>query len=87
MLETDNTKNSNWASALEIFSSISGWIVGPIIVALVAGKYLDTYFNTKPIIFIIFAVFGFLITCVGIVRVTKNYIKKLKSIDKNSEEK
>lgn len=87
MVETDNTKNSNWASALEIFSSISGWIVGPIIVALGAGKYLDTYFNTKPIIFIIFAAFGFLITCVGIVRVTKNYIKKLKSIDKNSEEK
>ena len=43
----------------------------------VFGKMLDTRYGTKPIIFLVLAGLGFLITCVGMYRVIKNYIKKI----------
>lgn len=73
-------KNLNWKPAVEIFSQISGWIVGPIVLALIAGKNLDTYFGTKPIIFLCLVGLGFLVTCLGMYRVVKKYIKEIKNI-------
>lgn len=78
-------KSAWWKPGIEIFSRVSGWIVAPIIVALVIGKSLDTYFGTQPWIFLTFAALGFLFSCVGIVHVIKDYMKKLKEIEqKNS---
>ncbi len=85
-MDENNKKGANWwKPAVEIFTQISGWIVGPIVMALVFGKMLDTRYGTKPIIFLVFAGVGFLITCVGIVRVIKSYTKKLKEIEKNDK--
>lgn len=62
---------------MQILSEVSTWIVVPIVLALIFGKMLDIRFGTKPVIFLCFAVFGFLVTCFGIYRTTKSYIKKL----------
>jgi len=75
-------KGAWWAPAMEIFTQVSTWIVVPIIVALVAGKALDGHFGTEPIIFLILVGLSFLFSCVGIVRVIKEYMKKLKDIEK-----
>lgn len=85
MAEIENNKKQIgpwWKPAVEIFSEISTWIVVPIVLALVGGKALDAHYGTKPIIFFSLAGFGFLITCFGIFRIVKNYIKKLKEIEK-----
>lgn len=85
MAEIENNKRQTgpwWKPAVEIFSEISTWIVVPIVLALVGGKALDAHYGTKPIIFLSLAGFGFLITCFGIFRIVKNYIKKLKEIEK-----
>lgn len=74
-------KNAWWAPALEIFSQVSGYIVTPIVVALVAGKWLDGHFGTKPWIFLGMAGLGFVITIVGIFKVVKKYSEKLKEIN------
>lgn len=87
--ENDNNQNKSawWKPGIEIFSQVSTWIVVPIILALVVGKGLDSHYGTKPIIFLVFAGLGFLFSCFGIVRVVKDYIKKLKDIspDQNQD--
>jgi len=88
----ENQNNSNngagpwWKPGVEIFSQVSVWIVVPIILALVFGKMLDAHYGTKPLIFLILAGIGFLFSCVGIIRVVRSYIKKLKDIEKNSKQ-
>jgi len=84
----ENKKNLNqngpwWKPGMQILSEVSTWIVVPIVLALIFGKMLDTRFGTKPVIFLVFAGLGFLVTCFGIYRVTKNYVEKLKDIEKN----
>jgi F0F1-type ATP synthase assembly protein I len=81
MNETENNQNSNgpwWKPGVQILSEVSTWIVVPIVLALVFGKMLDAHYGTKPIIFLVFAGLGFLVTCLGIFRIMKNYTKKLK---------
>ena len=73
-----------WRPAMQILSQVSTWIVVPIVLALVFGKMLDTYFGTKPVIFLVFAGIGFLVTCFGMYKVVKDYIKKLQDIDKKN---
>jgi len=81
MNEVENNPNNNkevwWKPAVQLFAQVSTWIVAPIVLALVFGKMLDTRYGTKPIIFLVLAGLGFLITCVGMYRVIKNYIKKI----------
>ena len=67
-----------WKPGVQILSEVSSWIVVPIVLALVFGKMLDTHYGTKPIIFLIFAGLGFLVTCFGMYRVVKDYTRKLK---------
>ncbi len=76
-----------WAPAVQIFSDVSTWIVVPIVCALIFGKMLDTHFGTTPTIFLSLAGFAFLITCFGMYRVIKNYMKKLQSTEREEQKK
>lgn len=69
---------SNWVPALRVFGQISTWIVIPIVISLVAGKKLDRYFDTEPILFLSLAFLGFLVSCFGIWKVMKVYIEEIK---------
>ncbi len=88
---SDNNQNPNsgpwWKPGIQIMSEVSTWIIVPIILALIFGKMLDNHFGTRPKIFLVFAGLGFVATCFGIYRVMKNYLKKLKEIEKESEQK
>ena len=74
----DSGKGPWWKSGVQIMSDVSTWIVVPIVCALIFGKMLDTHYGTKPVIFLFFAGLGFLVTCFGMYRVIKNYLKTLK---------
>ena len=80
----ENKKNLNWRPAFKIFTQVSGWIVGPIILALIAGKALDSQFGTKPWIFLVFTGIAFFISSFGIVRVVSKYLKKIEQEEKNN---
>ena len=69
--------NISWKSGIEVFSNISTWIIVPIILAVIFGKKLDVYYNTKPWIFFIFIIISFLISVFGIVQTVKKYKSKL----------
>ena len=77
----DNNSNSPWwKPAVQIFSQVSTWIIVPIILALIAGKALDKHFGTDPWIFLGLTGVSFIISCFGIVRVVRKYMK---DIEKN----
>jgi len=87
-MDKENKQNNSgpwWKPGMQILSEVSSWIVVPIVLALVFGKMLDTRYGTKPIIFLVFAGLGFLVTCFGILKVMKNYIKKIKDTDLPSQ--
>ena len=87
----ENNKQQNkgtwWEPAVEIFSQVSGWIAAPVILALIAGKALDSYFGTKPLMFLGLTSVAFLISSFGIVRVVGKYMKKMESEDSREKEK
>ncbi len=70
---------------MEIFTQVSGWIAAPVILALVAGKALDTHFGTKPLIFIGLTGVAFLISSFGIVKVVGRYMKKIEEESKDKK--
>lgn len=86
-VEEDKKQTNNWAPAMQIMSEISTWIVGPIVLALIAGKWLDSHYGTKPVIFLSLTGFAFVITCIGMYRVVKNYMKKLKETEEKDGNK
>lgn len=72
-----------WEPAVEIFTEVSGWIAGPIILALVLGKYLDGRFGTSPWIFLGLTGLSFIVSSFGIVRVVLRYMKKIEKTEKD----
>ncbi len=70
-----------WKPGIQILSEVSSWIVVPIVLALIFGKMLDTRYGTEPVIFLCLAGLGFIVTCFGMYKVVKNYIKKLKETE------
>src|SRR5438105_1930773 len=81
-----NTKGPWWKPAVQIFSDVSTWIAVPIVLALIFGKMLDAHFGTKPVIFLCLVGFSFLVSCVGIYKVVKNYMKKLQNTEKENSQ-
>lgn len=64
-----------WVAGVEMFSRVSTWIVVPVVVALILGKFLDKKFSTAPVIFLVLTSIGFLTTTYGIIKIVKDYIK------------
>jgi len=84
-MEEKDTKAAWWQPALEIGSLVSSWIIAPIIVALILGKWLDTNFHTTPIIFLSLAGFAFLISIFGIFKTVSKYAKKIESLSNKKD--
>lgn len=88
-MEQNNKTEPWWKSGVEIFGQVSAWVVVPIVLALIAGKYLDGLYGTKPWIFLGLSLIGFIISSFGIVFVITKYIRKIteekSSIDSNQK--
>lgn len=57
-----------WQPSLILFSRLSGWIGGPIIVALFVGKWLDERYKTEPWLFLLSIGIAFIASSIGIVK-------------------
>lgn len=71
-----------WQPAIVMFSRLSGWIIGPILVALFVGKWLDKKYGTEPWLFLISVGIAFAISTFGIVM---DAMKELRRIDKEEK--
>ncbi len=73
----DTDKKPFWRDAVVVFARMSGWIAGPILIALFLGKWLDTRFGTAPILFALSMGAAFIASSLGIVRESKRYLKTI----------
>jgi len=87
MNKSENANNFGdgpwWKPAMQIFSEVSTWIAVPIILALIAGKALDTHYGTKPLMLLVLAGVAFLVSAYGIVKSVRNYADKIKREEQN----
>jgi len=75
-----------WQQGLVVFVQISGWIMGPIILALFLGKWLDNKYQTDPRYLLICVAVAFVISNVGLVREVVRYSRKMKKMEKNKKD-
>lgn len=66
-----------WAPGLMLMGELTAWIVGPIILALFVGKWLDQKYSSEPWFFLGLVGIAFIITAWKIVQIGKDYIKKI----------
>ncbi|PLX27809.1 hypothetical protein C0583_01050 [Candidatus Parcubacteria bacterium] len=64
MMNEKKEKQANawFGDALKLFARLNIWAVFPVLLAVLAGKYLDNYFGTKPWIMVALIVLAFNIT-------------------------
>jgi len=80
--EDKQNSNSNgpwWKEGVALWGEVSTWIFVPIVLTLIVGKYLDGRWGTEPKMLLILAGVGFLVTTYGIVKVIRNYMRKIKN--------
>lgn len=73
-----------WRDSLFFFFDLSGYILGPVLIAYIIGSLIDKKFETAPWGITIALVTGFLVSIVMLVTKT---IKHMSEIEKNLENK
>ncbi len=68
-----------WQPGLTLFLQLSGWIAGPIIIAVFLGHWLDERYNTSPWLFLLSVGIAFIISNVGIVKQSLKSMKEMES--------
>jgi len=83
----DNKENQNrqdgnkwWKPVLIFYAKTTSWIIFPLIIALIGGRYVGKTVGSQTVFFL-FVITGFLITCLGIYREIKQYKKNLDNND------
>ncbi len=78
-MENESKREPWWKPALTVFGEALGWIVVPLLLALIIGKKLDAHLGTAPWIFLGATAVGFAISSFGIVRTAFAYIRNIKN--------
>ena len=74
---SQNDSNFN-AQALFLFTKLSIWIVGPVLIAILIGKWLDEKYNTEPWLFLASVAIAFIISMTGLIKNSMKEINKIK---------
>jgi len=83
--ENNQEKTPWWQPGMVLFIKLSGWIAGPIIVALFVGKWLDQKYHTDPWLFLLTVGVAFVISMFGIVRDSLVELKRIEREEKNKK--
>lgn len=62
-----------------MFARMSAWIVAPVLIGTLLGRWLDRKFETEPLLFISTVGLAFLLSMFGLV---KNVVSEYKKIEK-----
>ncbi len=80
-------RNNCQGSILRLLSSITAWIVGPVIVGVFVGDWLDQKFNTEPWLFLVSVGICFIVSMFGLVSDALKEFKKIEEEHKNKNRK
>lgn len=85
MDEQKNQKIPWWQPGMQLFLKLSGWIGGPIIVAVFVGKFLDRRYHTEPWLFLATVGISFVISMVMLIKIGFEEFKKIESESKKGK--
>lgn len=77
-MDDKNIEKPWWRDGILLFTKVSAYIAGPIILASIVGKYLDKKYDTGSLIFFILIGIAFVSTILLIWREMKIYKKTIK---------
>jgi hypothetical protein len=69
-------ENAWWRPIMFFYVKTTSWIIFPLILCVLAGKYVGKSVGSQTVFFL-FIMLGFGITCLGIYREIKQYKKDL----------
>lgn len=69
-----------------LFTKLSSWIIAPVILGVIVGKWLDKKYGTEPWLFLITVGVAFFISMFGIVRDSLREMKRIEEEEKKSKE-
>ena len=75
-------KDNYLAISLRVLGNLSAWIVGPVIIGVIVGKWLDGKYHTEPLLLLISIGFCFIISMYGLIT---NALKEFKKIEIEAE--
>lgn len=85
----DRNDNPNkapwWQPGLVLFTRLSGWIAGPVLLGVFIGKWLDRRYDTEPWLFLVTVGIAFFISMFGIVRDSLREMKRIEEEEKKKK--
>lgn len=77
-----------WQPGIMLFMKLSGWIGGPIIVAVFVGKFLDRKYGTEPWLFLGTVGVSFVVSMIAMIKIGFEEFRKIEGENKqNSNDK
>lgn len=82
IMETENKQDLNkkeekwWMPVMIFYAKTTSWIILPLVLSVFGGRYVSKTIGSQ-VVFFLFVILGFLITCFGIYREIKNYKKTI----------
>jgi F0F1-type ATP synthase assembly protein I len=85
LFKMENNSQKNWWQApLVMFVNLSVWIVIPVLLGSLLGKWLDGKYSTKPFLFLVCVGVAFLVSMGGLIY---NAMKEFKKIEIEEQDK
>ncbi len=78
----NKSKAAWWQSGMELFLKLSGWIGGPIIIAIFVGKWLDRKYHTEPWLFLLSVAVAFLFSMGALIIIGAKEFRKIEKENK-----
>lgn len=78
-MDEKKTDKNYWVEPLKMFSRLSAWIVFPVLLGALVGKWLDRKYDSSPRWFLIVIGLSFVISMFGLI---KNTLEEYKKIEK-----
>jgi len=75
-----------WQPSLLMFSRMSSWIIGPVVLGIFLGKWLDRRYDTEPWLFLGTVGLAFIISMIGLVKDAFKEMDRLSKEDNNKKE-
>lgn len=70
MFEKGNTTKPSvpsWQPGMQLFLKLSGWIGGPVLIAVAFGTYLDAQYHTDPWLFLLSVGISFIVSTAALI--------------------
>ncbi|MDD5397365.1 MAG: AtpZ/AtpI family protein [Candidatus Moranbacteria bacterium] len=74
-----------WQPGMQLFLRLSGWIGGPIIVAIFLGKFLDRKYHTEPWLFLTTVGISFVISMAMLIRIGFEEFRKIENENQKNQ--